>query len=60
MKKNSVEVTEKKEEDWLVVVPAAPVRDLNRVGIIARKKGAHRDIRREADKNACRKAVQYD
>ena len=40
--------------------PKVNPRDLNRVALIQRKKGAHEDVKREDDKNACRKPISNE
>ena len=35
-------------------------RDLNRVALIQRKKGAHKNVRKENDKKKCRQKVRQE
>ena len=47
-------ITPKPEEKTIFESPIKE-RDLNRIALISRKKGAHVDRKRENAKNACRK-----
>jgi len=61
MKNKTVNTVSKTEKEVTISRAEVGLRDLHRVSIISRKKGAHKDIRREADKNRCRKKVNnYD
>jgi len=46
-----------------IIIPKTDLpkrRDLTRVDLIKRKKGAHPDCKKQADKNKCRQKVKED
>ena len=63
MAKKSKEIKPKKEKTNIITIKEEDLpkdRDILRVSIIGRKKGAHKDVRLEADKRKCRKKVSQD
>ena len=63
MAKRTTETTETKTDDHKIVIDKDDLpkkRDWNRVALIGRKKGAHKSVKKEADKNKCRQKVGKD
>jgi len=59
----TTEVKSKKEKTNIIIIKRIDLpkeRDLHRVALIEKKKGAHKDVRREDDKKKCRKKVSKD